>query len=109
MSFPPFCHLEPCSAGIAWRGSKSNWEDGITWRGEHAKGRPNGHGVLVFPAADSWRWYAVGTMADGYMQAWWAFRYRDSTWSTFHYKDDEVHGLTEVAAPPLAPPPSPVK
>ncbi len=70
--------------------------DGITWTGPiDAAGRPDGHGVVAFPADDPCE-FQEGRMAAGRVDGWRVVKRRDGRWWTQQLEDDEELGQPQV-------------
>ncbi len=85
------------------KGSAGDLADGYTWTGPvDDGGRPDGHGVLAYPAGYSCE-YEEGTMAAGLQQGGWVRKYRAGKWASFQYKDDAYQSFKARPAPPRPP------
>ena len=91
---------------MPWKGVQSTWLDGYTWTGPvDAAGRPDGHGVLTYPAADSWE-YLEGGMAAGREHGTWVHKWKvawHGTWDSAQYKDGAYQSHKVRPAPPRPP------
>jgi hypothetical protein len=77
---------------MEWRHPKGYF---CKWRQARAADgaeRPEGHGVLEYPADNDAEW-AEGAMADGRRWGPWVIKVRDGRWQTHEYEGDVPHNV----------------